>query len=83
MALEKTGNALQAEVEFKTMKGRFANYEARYQYGQFLMRAGRVAEAKQLYSEMAEEFSQLTSRERRAGRTWFIQAKDELKKMVA
>lgn len=83
MALEKTGIIVQAETEFKTMKGRFANYEARYQYGQFLMRAGRLAEAKQLYGEMAEEFSQLTSRERRAGRTWFIQAKDELKKMAA
>lgn len=83
MALEKAGNPAQAENEFKLMKGRFANYEARYQYGQFLIRAGRGAEAKQLYAEMAEEFGQLTSRERRAGRVWLAQAKGELKKMAA
>lgn len=83
MALEKAGNTTQAESEFRLMKGRFANYEARYQYGQFLIRAGKSAEAKQLYAEMAEEFGQLTSRERKASRTWLTQAKGELKRMAA
>ncbi|HVX52495.1 MAG TPA: hypothetical protein VHB48_20210 [Chitinophagaceae bacterium] len=83
MSLEKTGNTLQAETEFGMMKGRFANYEARYQYGQFLIRNGRSNEAHRLYIEMLEDASQLTSRERRAGRPWFSQAKDELKKMAA
>ena len=83
MALEKTGNNTEAENEFKLMKGRFANYEARYQYGLFLIRVGRSEEARKIYMEMVEEAGQLTSRERRVGRTWFSQAKDELKKMAA
>ncbi len=83
IALEKAGNSTQAETEFKMMKGRFANYEARFQYGLFLIKAGRDAEARQLYREMVEEAGQLTSRERRVGRTWFAQAKEELKKMAA
>lgn len=82
MALEKTGDTAKAENEFKMMKGRFANYEARYQYGQLLIRAGRNAEAKHLYTEMAEEYRQLSSREKRAGRVWCNLAKDELKKMA-
>ncbi|HWB26086.1 MAG TPA: hypothetical protein VG738_11430 [Chitinophagaceae bacterium] len=83
MSLEKTGNAVQAENEFRQMKGRFANYEARYQYGQFLVRNGRSDEARRLFNEMLEESGQLTLRERKAGRTWFVQAKEELKKMAA
>lgn len=83
MALEKTGDIINAENEFKMMKGRFANFEARYQYGQLLLRAGRTAEAKQLYTEVAEEYKQLSSREKRAAREWFNLAKDELKKMAA
>jgi len=83
MALEKTGDITRAENEFKLMKGRFANYEARYQYGQFLIRAGRQPEAKHIYMEMAEEYRQLSSREKRVSRTWCNQAKDELKKMAA
>lgn len=83
MALEKAGNTQQAEEEFKQMKGRFSNYEARYQYAQFLMRAGRHDEARRIFREMVEESGQLTSREKRGGRTWFAQAREELKKMAA
>lgn len=83
IALEKTGNITKAENEFKMMKGRFANYEARYRYGQFLIHTNRGPEAKQVYTEMAEEYSQLSSREKRVCRTWCNQAKDELKKMAA
>ena len=83
MALEKTGDIARAENEFKMMKGRFANYEARYQYGQLLIRTGRSPEAKHLYTDMAEEYKQLSNREKRVSRTWCRLAKDELKKMAA
>ena len=66
MALEKTGNSQQAEKEFQQMKGRFANFEARYQYGMLLERTGRGVEARKIFADIADEYTQLTSRERRA-----------------
>ncbi|MEP7319038.1 MAG: hypothetical protein ABI921_09860, partial [Panacibacter sp.] len=42
IALEKTGNSELAEKEFTTMKGKFAFFESRYQYGLFLLRANRA-----------------------------------------
>lgn len=81
MALEKTGNSALAETEFKTMKVRYAYFEARYQYGLFLIRAGRNTEAKTIFTEMADEYGYLTSREKRANRKWARAAKDQLKKI--
>ena len=81
MALEKTGNPGQAEKEYQLMRGRFANFEARYQYAMLLSRIGRAAEAKKIFSDIVEEASQLTARERSVGREWFVLAKDELRKL--
>ncbi len=81
MALEYTGNSEQAEAEFKTMKARFSNFESRYQYGLFLLRAGRREEARQLFMQMVDEVSHLSSQERSYNRAWIAQAKDELRKM--
>lgn len=81
MALEQTGQPEQAEAEFSLMKGRFANFEARYQYGSFLARAGRAAEARQLLTEMQDEFTHLSPPEKRNNHQWFSLAKDELKKL--
>lgn len=81
MALEKTGNTAAAENEFKLMKGRYAYFESRYQYGLFLQRNGRNEEAKQVFSEMAGEASYLGAREKKYSRTWIVKAKDELKKV--
>jgi hypothetical protein len=80
MALETTGNINLAEKEFQVMKGRFANFEARYQYGMLLKRSGRGTEATKIFAEMVEESTQLTSQERRAGRDWFALAKAALRK---
>jgi hypothetical protein len=79
MALEATGDAAAAETEFKKMSARFSNFESRYQYGQFLLRHHREAEACSLYRSMVEEASQLSPRERSAYRKWFNLAKDSLK----
>jgi len=80
MALERTGQSEQAEREFKMMQGRFAYFESRYQYGLFLLRAGRKDEARQIFADMIDESRHLTSRERRNNYTWFNNAKGELKK---
>jgi hypothetical protein len=81
IALEHTGKGPMAEKEFKLMNARFSNYESRYQYGLFLIRAERNEEAKQVFNEMLSEASHLTSRERRGNQAWFNQAREELKKM--
>lgn len=81
LALEQAGETEQAEKEFKIMKGRFSYFEPRYNYGLFLVRAGRLNDAKQVFTEMINEAGHLTSYERRNSRPWVSLAKDELKKM--
>jgi hypothetical protein len=80
-ALGHTGNKEEAEKEFKTMKARFANYEARYYYGLFLAATDRVNEARVLFSEMLGEVSHLSSQERRYNRNWLRLTRDELYKL--
>jgi hypothetical protein len=80
-ALGYTGNYDMAEKEFKSMKARFANYEARYYYALFLAETERVTEARRLFTEMLEEVSHLSSRERRYNRHWFRVTKEQLNKL--
>jgi hypothetical protein len=80
-ALGYTGNYELAEKEFKSMKARFANYEARYYYALFLAGTERVTEARQLFQEMLNEVSHLSSREKRYNSNWFRLAKDQLNKL--
>jgi hypothetical protein len=80
-ALDYTGHPELAEKEFRQLKSRFSDYEARYQYSRFLVRAGRPDEARQLLTELLGESSHLSSRERRYNRNWFTLAKDELNKL--
>lgn len=79
MALEATGVEAAAEAEFKQMTARFSNFEARYQYGQFLLRHGRESEAFNLYHDMIDESRQLSPRERSANRQWVNLAKESLR----
>jgi hypothetical protein len=81
MALAQTGNGQLAEKEFKTMNGRFAYFEARYQYALFLLKADRYDEAKQLLETIVYEGGHLSSRERRANQAWINKAKDEMRKL--
>jgi hypothetical protein len=82
MALGYTGNIEQAEKEFKTMKSKFSNYEARYQYGIFLQNNSRVAEARELFNEMIAESAHLSSMERRQNYNWIAKAKEEIRKLA-
>lgn len=82
-ALEFDGKPDLAEAEFKQMKGRYSNFEQRYEYGLFLERADRVEEAAELFEQMIDEGPHLGSMERRNARVWLSKAKDELKKIYA
>jgi hypothetical protein len=81
MALDFTGKKEEAEAEFKMMKGKFSNFEARYQYGCFLERAGIKEEARQLFNEVLSEVTHLSPLERRNNSKWFALIKEELKKL--
>jgi hypothetical protein len=83
LSLEKTGNEEQAENEFKAMKGRYSYFEQRYQYGLFLMRAGREKDAWQIFTDMLNEEPHLGQIERKSNRIWLSKAKDELRKIGA
>ncbi len=80
-ALEQDGKSEQAEQEFKLMKGRYSNFEQRYEYGQFLQRAGRNNEASDIYAELLDEQAHLSPAERSNGKVWFNKAKAELKRL--
>src|SRR5579859_288717 len=79
-ALDSTGDKEGAEREFRKMKGRFADFEARYQYGLFLQREGRGGEAAGILEDIVREGPHLSSRERRANYLWIQKSREELKK---
>lgn len=83
MALERIGNSEQAENEFKSMKGRYSYFEQRYEYGMFLIRAGRESDASNIFTDILTEEPHLSQMERKAGRVWFSKTKDELNKIQA
>jgi hypothetical protein len=82
-ALELAGKPELAEIEFRLMKGRYSNFEQRYEYGLFLIRADRVEEAAEIFEQIAEEEPQLSAMERRYSRTWIVKSKEELKRLYA
>lgn len=79
IALANTNQTTTAEKEFITMTGKFSNYECRYEYGKFLVKNGRMNEAKKLFEEVLDEVSHLSSKEKRNNKVWFSKIKDELK----
>jgi len=81
-ALENIGNTELAEKEFKGMKGRYAYYGPRYEYGLFLKRTNRDKEAADIFTEMLNEEPHLGQMEKRTNREWFSKAKDELRKIA-
>ena len=77
--LDLSGDKEGAEAEFRKMKGRFADFEARYQYALFLRRAGREDEAYGVLQDIVSEGPHLSSRERRASHLWIQKSKEELR----
>ena len=81
LSLENTGKAEQAEKELKQMRGTYSNYEGRFTYGQFLVRAGRTEEARAIFNDIMEESSYMNSRESRNAKEWFRKTREELAKI--
>ena len=81
MALDKIGESDLAEQEFNTMKGKYSYFEARYQYGLFLVNKSRISEAQKIFNDVVNEFSYLSSFEKRNNRVWYNNAKQELRKV--
>jgi len=77
-ALENTGELEAAENEFKAMKGRYSNFEQRYEYGLFLLRTDRPEDARQIFAQITEEAPHLSNMEKRASRTWINKSREEL-----
>jgi hypothetical protein len=80
-SLEQLGKTEEAENEFKAMKGRYSYFGPRYEYGLFLIRAGREEDAAKIFTAMLDEEQHLGSVEKRSNRVWFAKAKEELKRI--
>jgi len=79
IALEQIGRVAEAEKEFLKMQSRFSFYEARYQYGLFLIRSDRKTEAKNLFESILEESTHLSPREKRDANPHLKLVREELK----
>ena len=60
VALAQTGMTEKAEKEFTKLNTRFSNFEARYNYAQFLDSLDRTEEAKNILLDITDEFPRLT-----------------------
>jgi hypothetical protein len=78
-ALVKTGDTARAETEFKSLNARFSNFEARYEYGIFLINSNREEEGRKQLSDLLGEMSHLTGMEKRYNHIWFAKAREVLK----
>ncbi|MDB5120776.1 MAG: hypothetical protein JWN56_1994 [Sphingobacteriales bacterium] len=83
LALEKSDGIDLAEKEFKAMNHRFSNYEARYNYGQFLIRTNREAEALKLYTTISEEAEHMNRKEKGESKIWIDKVIGSCKKLSA
>ena len=81
LALEKTGNIEQAEIEFKSIRGKFSYYESRYEHGLFLARNNKLSEAHEIFTAILDEAAYLNSREKSQHKIWFSKSKEALQKM--
>lgn len=83
IALEKNNNLKEAEKFYQKMNNRYANYEARYLYGQFLINNNRKEEAALLLHEIIEEAQQLNRREKAGSKVWIEKADAAWKEIMS
>lgn len=81
-ALEKTGNTTQPEIEYQAMNHRYANFEARYHYGLFLLKQQRREDAALVFYDMVEEGRHMSRREKGDGAAWIAKAEQEWKTIM-
>lgn len=82
LALDKSGKTDLAEKEFQGLNVRFSAYEARYEYGLFLERIGKLNDARELFEEIVREGSHLSAQEKRDSRQWISKAQEALGKIA-
>lgn len=80
-ALEQLGRTDLAEKEYKAMNHRYSNYEARYYYGDFLVRMDRKEEAAVLFQDIYNEAEQMTRSEKGSSKVWIDKTYDMWQKL--
>lgn len=81
-ALEKTGRTNLVEKEYKAMNHRFSNYEARYNYGCYLLRQNRKEDAGLIFYDVVEEGQQMSRKEKGENSVWIDKSKEEWSKLM-
>ena len=82
-SLEQTGQAAEAEAEYKKMNHRFMSYQQRYYFSMFLLNQNRNAEATALLEAILNEAEHLSSRERGDSSEWISRSQQEYKKLMS
>ncbi|MES2514698.1 MAG: hypothetical protein V4580_11165 [Bacteroidota bacterium] len=75
LSLVETGDTVNAEREFIAMDHRFSNYEARYHYGDFLLKQNRKEDAAMVFHEIVEESQHLSRKEKGNSTSWIDKSK--------
>lgn len=82
-SLEHVGRLEQAEKHYQAMNHRYENYEARYYYGNLLLKLNRKEDAGIVFYDIVQEGENMSRREKGASATWISKAKEDLKKIVS
>ncbi len=82
LALQQLGNNTQAEKEFNAMNHRFSNYEARYCYGDFLLKQHRKEDAALIFHDIVDEAQHMTRKEKGDSKTWIDKAEKEWSRIM-
>lgn len=70
LSLLEIGDFVKAEKEFIAMNHRFSNYEARYYYGDFLMKQCRKEDAALIFHDIVDESQHLSRKEKGNSKIW-------------
>ena len=81
-ALDKAGQLQLAEDEYRAMNHRYANYEARYEYGEFLLRHKRPEDAAFQFKDIIDEGEHMNRREKANEKIWLEKARMEWEKLM-
>lgn len=75
LSLLETGDLAKAEKEFEAMNHRFSNYEARFYYGDFLVKQNRKEDAALIFHDIVDESQHLSRKEKGDSKIWIDKSK--------
>jgi hypothetical protein len=81
LSLEQVGNLNEAEKQFMNMNHRFSNFEARYTYGEFLLRDKREDHAALIFQDILDEAQHMNRNEKGRSVVWIGKAKSAYSKL--